>query len=126
MKITEDELSQYRLRKYIVNKTFLSTTKERSIANEFAFDGGLRHNHDGEIIKVPTICIYTIIGHDRIALDIERISEYAHEKEVLIIPGQTFKVTAIRTNVQTAQGLCYEIELVEHRRENKTGQYQHE
>ncbi|CAF4106153.1 unnamed protein product [Adineta steineri] len=120
MHLTQEELEAYEMplkRKiirhagqpqvvnYIVNKSFLSTSKDYETAKEFALQAAGRRTKNGELIKFPTVCIYCIRSDNRIALDIEAISEYAHEREVLILPGQTFEVISIRKNIQTSDGL---------------------
>lgn len=130
MRLTLEELSAYELPiktksqatyqsggdniRYIVNKTFLSTSKDYDTAKSFAFGGVERHARSGELVKIPTICIYHIQSDARIALDVESISEYSHEREVLILPGQTFEVVSVKKNIPTADGLMNEIHLEEH------------
>ncbi|CAF1531996.1 unnamed protein product, partial [Didymodactylos carnosus] len=70
----------------VMNKLFLSTSKDRKVAEEFAIGGNLS--------KHSVLCKYEI-RNDRTALDIESVSEYPQEKEVLILPNTTFKVVKI-------------------------------
>ncbi|CAF1502310.1 unnamed protein product [Rotaria sordida] len=85
MIITEFELQLYnRVGNGIVNHAFLSTSKDREVALSFASSPS-----PGEI---SVICVYTIT-QDWSALDIEKISEYPEEREVLIVPNMHFRIT---------------------------------
>jgi hypothetical protein len=81
MRITGNVLKQYRVNSKIMNKAFLSTTKGQKIAETF-FEWN-DNSADGESYKFPALCKYNI-KHDRTALDIETLSEYPTEKELLI------------------------------------------
>jgi hypothetical protein len=85
--ITQDELKQLNVGGKLMTKIFMSTTKDRKIAEEFAAQG--------RQMKVSVLCTYEIINN-RTALNIEDISEYRHEREVLVGPYTAFKITTIR------------------------------
>ncbi|CAF1464526.1 unnamed protein product [Didymodactylos carnosus] len=113
MKITKDDLEQYSTGTRLLNKSFLSTSKDRRIADRFALMEGVRKTEDGENIKHSAVCIYET-RKDRSALDIESISEYPQEKEVLIMPFTPFKVMKITHSRASASGIPeFEIELRE-------------
>jgi hypothetical protein len=94
MKITEDDLEQYVAGQNILTKSFLSTSKDIEVAKRFVLSGDLRQHSDGQLIKLPAICTY-IIEHSDTAYDIETISEYPEEKEVLIVPYKAFAVSHV-------------------------------
>ncbi|CAF1563727.1 unnamed protein product [Didymodactylos carnosus] len=113
MQISSEDLKQYKVGSHVMNKSFLSTTKTRGIAEQFAFKSESWQNSDEKKIKLSTLCTYEI-KKDRSGLDIEHISEYPHEKEVLILPYSAFKVIKIQmTNAITNNGIEVEIELTE-------------
>jgi hypothetical protein len=92
MSISHDDLKQYSVGGKVRNKVFMSTTKDRKIAEELATKAA---NNSHKPVKVSALCTYEIINN-RTALDIEQISEYRHEREVLIGPYTAFKITTIR------------------------------
>jgi hypothetical protein len=97
MCITQDDLKQYGVGGKVMNKAFMSTTKDRIVAEGFAKkDTTNRKKHEGhECIQLSALCTYEIIN-DRTGLDIEKLSEYAVEREVLIGPYTAFQIRAIR------------------------------
>jgi hypothetical protein len=96
MTITQDDLKQYGVGGKVMSKAFMSTTKERSVAKGFAYrNASNRKTDDGKRIKLAALCAYKIIN-DRTGLDIERLSEYTDEKEVLVGPYTAFVIKAIR------------------------------
>ncbi|CAF2060145.1 unnamed protein product [Rotaria magnacalcarata] len=81
----EDFESNYEPDEQLLIKPFMSTSKLRSVAENFA----LSPSDDPNTLSV--LCIYTIPERtlsfrDNVALDISSISEYPHEQEVLILP----------------------------------------
>ncbi|CAF5049432.1 unnamed protein product [Rotaria sp. Silwood1] len=70
-------------------KTFSSTSKQKDVALGF-----LRDN-SGTDDRLSTICVYEI-RNERTALDIEHISLFQDEKEVLILPYSAFKIIDIK------------------------------
>lgn len=96
MWMTNDDSKQYCVGSRVINKIFLSTTKEQKLAEEFALKSfhSSGKQSDG-VAKVFALCTYEIINK-RTGLNIEHISEYRNEKEVLIGPHNTFLITTIR------------------------------
>jgi len=88
MMITNDDLKQYKIGTKILTKTFSSASKQRNIAISFFNDKNDR---------LSTICIYEIRNH-RTALDIESISIYPYEQEVVVLPYSAFKIVDIQIN----------------------------
>jgi hypothetical protein len=88
MTMSAQDLKEYAVDSVFMNKTFLSTSKEPKRAEKFAEYG-----------QTPTdigvICKYSI-KHSGTALEIETMSEFPLEKEVLILPYAAFKVKSIR------------------------------
>lgn len=90
MQMTADDLHRYTVGQRIISKAFLSTSKSRQVAERFL---GATSSAGALLV----ICSYTITTDD-IALDIETISEYPDEQEVLLLPGMGFEVTHIQSN----------------------------
>jgi hypothetical protein len=83
--MTPNQLESYSIGNSILNKSFVSTSKDRSIANIFANDNQQQHS------KIPVLLIYTI-KQNQTAIDIEHISTIKDEKEVLILSFSVFQV----------------------------------
>ncbi|CAF1351190.1 unnamed protein product [Rotaria magnacalcarata] len=95
MTITQDDLKQYDVGGKVMNKAFMSATKDPDIAKSFAKNNFVhRQTEHGTQVKLAAFCTYEIIN-DRTGLDIELVSEYAHEKEVLIGPYTAFMIKSI-------------------------------
>ncbi|CAF1330534.1 unnamed protein product [Adineta steineri] len=96
MCVTKHDLKQYRVGGKVMNKAFMSMTKDRTVAEEFAKSGVTdRQTQKGEHVKLSALCTYELIN-DRTGLDIEKLSEYTTEKEVLVGPYTAFEIRAIR------------------------------
>lgn len=91
MNMSSNDLQEYVVHSIFMNKTFLSTSKERSQAQLFIPN----KKSDQSSKKHRVLCIYHI-KHNSTALAIEHISLYPTEKEVLILPYASFKVKSIR------------------------------
>lgn len=86
MMCNQTDLEQYRSAKSILTKTFLSSSIQLEVAQQF-----LKNDSTN---KHKVICIYKIIDPS-IALDLHTISVYPHEHEILILPFSTFTITNI-------------------------------
>ncbi|CAF2565951.1 unnamed protein product [Rotaria sp. Silwood2] len=95
MNMSEEDITMYKVNTLLLNKAFLSASTERKVAENLATRHPLRQNTSRPIMKYPTLCTYKI-RNQRTALFIEKISEYPHEKEVLITPRAAFRVISIR------------------------------
>ncbi|CAF1335327.1 unnamed protein product [Adineta steineri] len=104
MMITEDDIKQYKVGTKILTKTFSSSSKQLNIASRFL------NNNRGRNERLSTICIYEI-RNQRTALDIEHISLFQDEQEVLILPYSAFKIIDIKQNKD--KSLRVEIKLKE-------------
>ncbi|CAF3960095.1 unnamed protein product [Rotaria sordida] len=91
MMITNNDLKQYEIGTRILTKTFSSSSKRLNIALGFLDDK--RHTDD----RLSTICTYEI-RNQRTALDIQDISLFQYEEEVLILPYSAFKIIDIQIN----------------------------
>ncbi|CAF0798947.1 unnamed protein product [Adineta steineri] len=101
MKITKEDLSIYRLHSFIMQKTFSSTSKERSVAKGFV--------STCPADMIPTICTYVLdSATSNYSIDLQDISYYPSEAEVLISPFCTFMITKID---RTSESGIVEIEL---------------
>nr|ACD54640.1 unknown [Adineta vaga] len=74
-----------------MNKSLLSSSKESEKAQSFMKD-------PKSSVKHTVICTYRI-QNDSTALNIESLSIFEEEKEVLILPCVTFKVKSIRKSI---------------------------
>jgi hypothetical protein len=98
----EDELSKYTVGNTIMNRTFMSTSLDEGTATNYSYmniDLPLRPraNNDG-FVKIPVICSITIKNLGT-ALNIQSISEYATEQEVLIVPYCCFRVIKMQRDI---------------------------
>ena len=100
--MTENELKPYSIDNYILNKSFVSTSKNRSVAEIFADNRHLRKTLDQhELAQVPVLLTYKI-KQSQTAIDIQCLSMISDEEEVLILPFSVFQVkyrTEIATNM---------------------------
>ncbi|CAF1174988.1 unnamed protein product [Adineta ricciae] len=88
MMISSEELKEYVVGTVFMNKTFLSTSKDKKQTEKFI-------TYSESSTKLKVVCKY-LIKHEGTALDIEAISEFEHEREVLILPYASFKVKSIQ------------------------------
>lgn len=79
-----NDLNIYKVDSKIINITFISTTKDREFAEQYI--------NDLEQGDQPKVIISFDIRQHKSALDIEYISEFPDEKEVLIMTNRIFKV----------------------------------
>jgi len=113
MGLNEEDLNFYNVGSSIMVKSFLSTTKDKKMAENFALQIQIRPGKDGSIGKYPAFCTY-IIKNKRTALAIEQLAEYPNEREVLIMPYSVFTVKdVIRTDKSVQSGIMVYIVLEE-------------
>jgi hypothetical protein len=99
----ESTFSHYTEGSCIITTTFLSTSKNRTIAGWFSGqDNPLPHSDD-----MSFLCIYTIKNENRTALYIADYSEFHEEDEVLILPYSPFQITKIIRNDQQRRTEIY-------------------
>lgn len=91
MIITTNDVQKYKIGTRILTKTFSSSSKQRNVAS--TFQGRAADTGD----RLSTICIYKICNL-RTALDIQHVSEFPHEAEVLILPYSAFKIIDVKQN----------------------------
>ncbi|CAF4076526.1 unnamed protein product [Rotaria sordida] len=89
MALSIDDLLQYTDGVRILTKTFASCSRDSAVAEEFA-----TRDLDVKGEKCPVLCKY-IVTNKHSALEIEDLSKYPGEKEVLIVPFCVFEVTKI-------------------------------
>lgn len=103
MRITEETLEKYKKKPRLMVKAFMSSSIEEKIAIWFAHRANsasnktpnlTRFNLQGKAILQWVLCKYTI-KHRRSALNIENISQYAMEGEILIMPYTVFQVKSV-------------------------------
>jgi hypothetical protein len=88
--MTENDLKHYNIGDHISNRSFLSTSKNRSVAQIFA-DNRQQISNDQNLRKISVLLKYTI-KQNQTAIDIELISTIQDEKEVLILPFSVFQI----------------------------------
>jgi hypothetical protein len=82
--MTKNHLKHYTVGAHILNRSFVSTSKDRSIAQMFA-------GNSLQETSVPVLLKYRI-KQNQTAIDIEYMSTIRDEKEVLILPFSVFRV----------------------------------
>ncbi|CAF1680892.1 unnamed protein product [Rotaria magnacalcarata] len=104
MKITTKDLEEYDCSNIVMTRSFLSTSKNRFIAELFL---------DCESYKThpPVICIYKVIN-PRSSLAIETISKVKDEEEVLIIPFTVFEVKERHNTHLSQRGHTYTVTVI--------------
>ncbi|CAF1577189.1 unnamed protein product [Adineta ricciae] len=85
-----DDLNVFKKGSKISNRTFLCTTQERTIAEEYIRKCNTADQH--------VVMMIFRIRHSYTALDVQHISEFPHEKEILIMFDSVFEVTDIIQN----------------------------
>ncbi|CAF5099475.1 unnamed protein product, partial [Rotaria sp. Silwood1] len=98
--ITQHDLALYKVNSLIIQKTFSSSSKLRSMAEAFA--------QQPEFGRMPALFIFIMDVTNTLCIDLAGISEYPNEEEVLILPLSIFMVTKID---QTKPNGYIEIEL---------------
>jgi hypothetical protein len=106
---SHNELDIYKVGTKLINRTFISTTKDRQFAEHYV--------HDSENGNQNTVIISFEIRQSKTALDIEYLSEYPDEKEVLIMNNNIFKVIRVTTKTN----LDVEIELRQSKKDKSGG-----
>ncbi|CAF1362342.1 unnamed protein product, partial [Rotaria sp. Silwood1] len=118
MRITQNDLDQYLTNQHILNRSFLSTSIDREVAEMFAGEGQqckMRHTpKDHCALQYSCLCQY-LIKQNSTAINIQSLSTRPDEKEILILPFTVFKVIAIKRNYldDPAASISIEIELEE-------------
>ncbi|CAF1498120.1 unnamed protein product [Rotaria sordida] len=92
MMITKNDVQKYKVGSRILTKTFSSTSKQKDVASNFHKN---KNNNTND--RLSTLCIYHI-RNLRTALDIQHISLFEYEEEVLILPYSAFKIIDIKQN----------------------------
>ncbi|CAF3929078.1 unnamed protein product [Rotaria sordida] len=118
MRITQNDLNQYLSNQHILNRSFLSTSIDREVAEMFAGEGQqskMRYtpkNHCA--LQYSCLCQY-LIKQNSTAINIQSLSTRPDEKEILILPFTVFKVIAIKQNYlnDPTASISIEIELEE-------------
>ncbi|CAM4977864.1 unnamed protein product [Rotaria socialis] len=107
LSMTKKDLEKYTIGNHILNRTFVSTSKNRSIAQLFA------GNSQQPSAEVSVLLKYTT-KQNKTAIDIEHISMIQDEKEVLILPFSVFQIKdLIKNSPDMSPPVLYEIDLEE-------------
>ena len=83
---SESMLGGYENGSVIITTTFLSTSKDPAVAEMFGALSSEKKN------QISLMCTYIIYNYRHTALEIETISAYPDEKEVLIYPYVPFRI----------------------------------
>ncbi|CAF2963797.1 unnamed protein product [Rotaria sp. Silwood2] len=113
MLMTQEDLYKYVVDSRILNTAFLSTSKNRTVAEIFAGIKEYEISSTQDSTQINVLCIYRI-RNQRTAYDIEQLSNIQAESEVLIFPFSAFHVT----RVQKTSCSSVEIDLEECDEEN--------
>lgn len=90
MNVNQSDLDQYEEGKVILTRTFLSSSTDENIAQAFL--------NVNQLNIYPVLCIYHI--RNRLStIDVQQISKYPNEKEILIIPFVTFRIIRVEKNL---------------------------
>lgn len=115
MVMSQRDLEVYTVGKRLLNKSLLSTSSERRVAEVFAGAGDsnyMRRNINHDLIQYITFCTYKIRNKNT-ALVIGDMSEIPSEKEVLIMPLCAFQVKSIKQHLAENSLIHVEIKLEE-------------
>ena len=118
MRITQNDLDQYLSNQHILNRSFLSTSIDRKVAEMFAGEGQqskMRYTpKDHCALQYSCLCQY-LIKQNSTAINIQSLSTRPDEKEILIIPFSVFKIMKIKRNYfdDPTASISIEIELEE-------------
>ncbi|CAF0979381.1 unnamed protein product [Rotaria sordida] len=105
--MTENDLKHYSIGNHILNRSFVSTSKNRSVAQMFTGNG------QETLANISVLLKYTT-NQNQTAIDIEHLSTIKDEKEVLILPFSVFQVKdRIEHNPKMSPPVLVEIELEE-------------
>ncbi|CAF1091144.1 unnamed protein product [Rotaria sp. Silwood1] len=102
MRITNHELQKYKIDRYILTKSFLSTSKSFCVADEIYANGNDQLSSSSEDDRI-VFCTYTIRNQYKqmvTAIQIDSMSEFEEEDEVLIFPLVPFQIRDIQENNQ--------------------------
>ena len=106
----QNHLKSYSIGNHILNKSFVSTSKNRSVAQLFA---DFKQQNDQDFMEIPVLLKYTIKNNET-GIDIENLSMVRDEEEVLILPFSVFEVTnRIENCSDTSTRMFIEIDLEE-------------
>ena len=96
MKLSTEEFEKnYNTGQKLLIKPFISTSKCRDVAQNFASKRPLA-SKPLSILYIITIPERTLSYDDHVALDISSISDYREEKEVLILPYTSLEIRKVR------------------------------
>jgi hypothetical protein len=96
--MSEEDLFKFVVGSRIMNTTFLSTSKDKDVAEIFS---GKKKE------KLAVLCTYFIHGKKdrRTALNIENISWFPPEREVLILPLSAFYVQSVQKSSDNSRSI---------------------
>ncbi|CAF1590806.1 unnamed protein product [Rotaria magnacalcarata] len=107
LSMTKKDLEKYTIGSHILNRTFVSTSFNRSVAQLFA------GNSQQTSAKVSVLLKY-ITKQNKTAINIQHMSTMQDEQEVLILPFSVFQVKdKIENNPNMSPPVLYEIDLEE-------------
>jgi hypothetical protein len=104
--MTENYLKDYSIGKHVLNRSFVSTSKDLAVAQMFT-------DSSGQSLEVSVLLKYTI-KLNQTAIDIEHIATIQDEQEVLILPFSVFQVkNKIENCPNMGSSILVEIDLEE-------------
>ncbi|CAF4037596.1 unnamed protein product [Rotaria sp. Silwood2] len=115
IRITQYDLDQYLSNQHILNRSFLSASMNREVAEMFASEdqqSKMRHTpKDHDTLRYSCLCKY-LIKRNSTAINIQSLSTRSDDKEILILPFAVFKVIAIKQNYLDDPTASISIEIV--------------
>jgi hypothetical protein len=104
--MTENALEHYNIGNHILNRSFVSTTKNLAIAQMFTCNDQQnvleQNSNECGLKKVSVLLKYTI-KQDQTAIDIAQLSVIPDEEEVLILP---FSVFQVKDRKESCSNIC--------------------
>ncbi|CAF1412142.1 unnamed protein product [Rotaria sordida] len=92
----------YKMNELVVNRPFVSTSKDRNIMEQFSGYGAssvFRRSYSSQTsLEISVRCTYKIRRSETRAIDITKMSVFEYEQEVLLMPISIFRLVSIDHN----------------------------
>ena len=113
--LKENDLKSYNINSFILNKSFVSTSKNHSVTEMFAKNGHSGGTSDENESRQVSVLLKYTIKQNQTAIDIQNMLMVEDEEEVLILPFSVFQVkNRIQTCSNTSSSVSIEIDLEEY------------
>lgn len=98
-RMSVDYFQSYRKNELVVNRPFISTSKDPKVMNQFsgaeASKRFFKSYSKQKFLEISVHCTYKIRRPQTFAMDISKLSEMTGEDEVLIMPISVFRIISI-------------------------------